>query len=183
MLFFVQRLRVFLARRSWSCNKITIGKNVVFNAPVVMSGEGSILIHDDVVFGHKKSPGFFSEVIHIEARAQGSVVVIGADTVVGNGVSIIAFFSSVEMGARCLLGAYTIVIDSDFHPLLPSERRKAPSSYPVVIGENVTTGFRVFILKGVEIGKDCFIGAGAVVAKKVPACQKVWGNPARFSPI
>ena len=183
MLSFIQCLKILAARFRWSCQELTLGEGVIFNCPVIFSGKGTILVQNDVVFGHKKSPGFFSEIIQIEARASGSTVVIGSESVIGNGVSIIAFFSSVELGSRCLFGSYTIAVDTDFHPLAPDERRDAPKSNPVFIGENVTTGFRSTILKGVEIGDNCFIGAGAVVAKNIPSNQKVWGNPAIFSPI
>lgn len=51
---------------------------------------------------------------------------------------------------------------------------------PVVIGEYVWIGARVIIFPGVNIGNGAAIGAGAVVARSVPECAVVVGNPARI---
>lgn len=50
---------------------------------------------------------------------------------------------------------------------------------PVWIGDDVWIGTRAIILPGVRIGDHAIIGAGAVVAKDVPAWAIVAGNPAR----
>ena len=36
------------------------------------------------------------------------------------------------------------------------------------------------VLPGVQIGKDCTVGAGSVMIKDVPASHVVAGNPARI---
>jgi len=50
---------------------------------------------------------------------------------------------------------------------------------PVKLGRNVWVGENVCILKGVEIGENSVIGAGAVVTRSVPADCIVVGNPGR----
>lgn len=50
---------------------------------------------------------------------------------------------------------------------------------PVVIEDDVWIGTRVIILPGVRIGSGSVVGAGAVVARDVPAYSVVGGNPAR----
>lgn len=54
-----------------------------------------------------------------------------------------------------------------------------PSSGKVKIGNNVALGINVTILKGVEIGDNCYIGAGAVVAKSIPSGSIAAGVPAK----
>lgn len=49
----------------------------------------------------------------------------------------------------------------------------------ITIESNVWVGHRAIILGGVSIGEGAIIGAGAVVAKDVPKCAIVGGNPAR----
>jgi acetyltransferase-like isoleucine patch superfamily enzyme len=83
-----------------------------------------------------------------------------------------------------LFGADAMVVDTDFHPLHPEGRWRAPlsaaGSRPVSIGDDVFVGARAVILKGVHIGNGAVIGAGAVVTRDVPAYAVVAGNPARI---
>lgn len=50
---------------------------------------------------------------------------------------------------------------------------------PVKIGYGSFIGVNAIILPGVEIGRCCIIGAGAVVTKSVPDKTIVGGNPAQ----
>ena len=183
MIFLLQKLRVWLYRRSWECSSIVIGQDVRILAPVRITGSGKVVIRDGVTFGHHKSPGFFSHYILLDARGANACVEIGPDVLVGNGCSIIAFNSTIQIGSKCLLGPQTTIVDSDFHPLPASERRGLPDSRPVKLGRNVTTGFSVVVLKGVDIGDDCFVGAASVVTKSSPPAQILTGSPARRRPI
>ena len=183
MLRLLQRLRVWLFRRSWTCSQIEIGRGVRFLAPVWITGAGRVVIGDGVTFGHKKSPYFFSHYILLDARSTNACIQIGSDALVGNGSSIIAFDSSIQIGSECLLGPQTTIVDSDFHPLVADQRRAKPESRPVRLGRNVTTGFSSIILKGSDVGDDCFIGAAAVVTRSVPPSQILSGSPARHRPL
>ena len=49
----------------------------------------------------------------------------------------------------------------------------------ISVGNNSFIGARVILLPGAEIGKNCIIGAGAVIKKPVPDGSVVVGNPAR----
>ena len=49
---------------------------------------------------------------------------------------------------------------------------------PVKICDNVWIGMNAIILKGVTIGENSVVAAGAVVTKSVPANVVVAGNPA-----
>jgi acetyltransferase-like isoleucine patch superfamily enzyme len=75
------------------------------------------------------------------------------------------------------------IMDSDFHAVEaagngPRYDTKGRSK-PVRIGPNVWIGANAMVLKGVTIGADSIVGAGAVVASNVPAGVVVFGNPAR----
>lgn len=50
----------------------------------------------------------------------------------------------------------------------------------VEIGKDVWIGTRVIILPGVKIGDSSILGAGAVVTKDVPSSTIVGGNPAKI---
>ena len=53
------------------------------------------------------------------------------------------------------------------------------SSGKVTIGNNVSFGHNVTVLKGVHIGDNCFIGAGSIVTKDIPANSVAAGAPAK----
>lgn len=91
--------------------------------------------------------------------------------------------TEVTIGNGVMLGANAFITDTDFHPLLPTNRRYSTEhvgTRPVVIEDNVFIGMNSVILKGVRIGRNSVIGAGSVVARDVPP-NEVWaGSPARF---
>jgi maltose O-acetyltransferase len=84
------------------------------------------------------------------------------------------------IGRDGLFGAHVEIFDSNFHDLDPRRRHGGtPRMAPVEIGENVFVGMGVKVLKGVTIGADSVIGAGAVVASSIPSGVVAAGNPAR----
>lgn len=112
----------------------------------------------------------------------GAEIVIGADTGMSGG-SICAAVS-IRIGTGCLLGANVTLADTDFHALNPANRRynRNPDEIavrPIVIEDNVFIGADVFVLKGVTIGKNSVIGAGAVVTQDIPENAIAAGNPAK----
>ena len=100
----------------------------------------------------------------------------------------------IEIGSFCLVSWNVGIADSDFHPLDPAQRRQdvmalAPfaegrpqrpklKTRPVKICDNVWIGMNAIILKGVTIGENSVVAAGAVVTKDVPPNVVVAGNPA-----
>ena len=109
-----------------------------------------------------------------------------------NGAMIMAN-DRIEIGKHCLISWNVGIADSDFHPLDAAQRRidtmaLAPfykdrpprpeiTAKPVFIKDNVWIGFNAVILKGVTIGENSVIAAGAVVTKDVPANVVFAGNP------
>ncbi|OGC92199.1 hypothetical protein A3D85_02020 [Candidatus Amesbacteria bacterium RIFCSPHIGHO2_02_FULL_47_9] len=107
-------------------------------------------------------------------------LIIG-DNVGVSGGSIVAS-QRIEIGSNTLIGADCVIIDTDFHPLNPHNRRYSTQNVPVSpvsIGRNVFIGMHSIILKGVTIGDNAVVGARSVVASDVPASAVVAGNPAR----
>ena len=100
----------------------------------------------------------------------------------------------IELGSHCLVSWNVGIADSDFHPLEPAQRlvdakalapfyqdrppRPKLTTAPVSIADNVWIGMNAVILKGVTIGENSVVAAGAVVTKSVPANVVVAGNPA-----
>lgn len=113
-----------------------------------------------------------------------------ASLVIGNHVGmsnvVIQCHEKIEIGNHVLLGAGSMVLDSNFHDTDYKERRKSGTgnstakTSPVKIGNDVFIGTRAIICKGVTIGDCSIIAAGSVVVKDVPPRQVWGGNPASF---
>jgi len=100
----------------------------------------------------------------------------------------------IDIGSYCLVSWNVGIADSDFHPLEPAQRlidaqalapyfkdrppRPQLKTAPVKIGNNVWIGMGAVILKGVTIGDNSVVAAGAIVTRSVPANTIVAGNPA-----
>lgn len=66
------------------------------------------------------------------------------------------------------------------HPIFPKLRQQAYQyNFPVHIGKNCWIGAGAVIVPGVTIGDNTVIGAGSVVTKDIPANVVAVGNPCR----
>lgn len=112
---------------------------------------------------------------------------IGDNTMM-NGVSVTAY-KKVVIGKNCQIASGTFISDTDFHPVDPKIREREVMGYKIDyntvnkseinIGNNVWIGWGVIILKGVTIGDNSIIAAGAVVVKDIPENVMAAGNPAK----
>jgi carbonic anhydrase/acetyltransferase-like protein (isoleucine patch superfamily) len=110
----------------------------------------------------------------------GAVLQVGADFAMSGGTLCAA--ESIRIGDRVTIGANSVIVDTDFHPLDPGERLREPErtpAAPIVIEDDVFIGMGCYILKGVTLGRGCVVGAGSVVTRAVPAGMIAAGNPAR----
>ena len=154
-------------------------------------------------FKGKREPAIeFGDHVSVYAASQFAVgehghVKVGSFTLLVG--ALITCESTVEIGSHCLISWGTGIADSDFHPVAAAQRRidaealapyylgqterprEAIKSRPVKIFDNVWIGMNAIVLKGVTIGENSIIAAGAVVTKDVPPNTVVAGNPARFA--
>jgi acetyltransferase-like isoleucine patch superfamily enzyme len=173
--------------------KEPIPSNVVF-------GDG-FYCESAQVFRHLKSkaPGavVFGNHVSVYGGCSFSVGANGrcsvGDFTLLNGALVMAE-ERIEIGSHCLISWNVGIADSDFHPLAPAQRiidshalapffkarppRPEIRTAPVIISDNVWIGMNAVILKGVTIGENSVVAAGAVVTKSVPPNVVVAGNPA-----
>jgi acetyltransferase-like isoleucine patch superfamily enzyme len=117
--------------------------------------------------------------IVLATRSKNAEIIVGED--VGMTGATIVSAERVIIGNRVQIGANSTIVDTDFHPLDPHERRVnflAGGHSPVIIDDDVFIGMHSLILKGVRIGEGSVIGAGSVVTRNVPSFAIVAGNPA-----
>jgi acetyltransferase-like isoleucine patch superfamily enzyme len=142
-----------------------------------MRGRGRLVLGDDVRLSGRSCFFFMS---HVESTPE---IIVGNNVFIGNGCTFAAA-RSIRIGNDCLFGPGVRVHDNDGHPLDPARRRRGEPSNPeenaaVTIGNGVWVAAQATILKGVTIGENAVVGAGAVVTADVPANSVVAGNPAR----
>jgi len=83
----------------------------------------------------------------------------------------------VVIGDGCQIGHQVVFATID-HSLDPEHRHDVDMS-PIVLGRNVWVGSHATILRGVTVGDDSVIAAGAVVTRDVPPRTVVAGVPAK----
>ena len=85
----------------------------------------------------------------------------------------------IYVGDRTMF-APNVVVATAAHPLDPRLREKGLQyNRPVHIGKNCWIGAGALIMPGVTIGDDVVIGAGSVVTKDIPSGVLAYGVPCR----
>jgi acetyltransferase-like isoleucine patch superfamily enzyme len=94
------------------------------------------------------------------------------------GVRIMAA-ESIVIGDACMIAHGVYISDADWHGIY-DRAEPVGNTKPVVLEDNVWIGDSAIICKGVTIGENSIIGAGAVVTKNVPPNSIFAGNPAKL---
>jgi len=109
----------------------------------------------------------------------GQNVNIGGAAVLGNGVKVqnnVSIYDDVVIEDDVFCGP-SMVFTNVTNPRAFVERKHEYKRTLVKKGASI--GANATIVCGVTLGEYCFIGAGSVVTKDVPAYAMVYGNPAR----
>ncbi|WP_435213647.1 acyltransferase [Luminiphilus sp. nBUS_16] len=116
--------------------------------------------------------------IGVWGRAQGEgKITIGNGVLLSPGVRI-ACSDEITIGDGVMMANGAYVTDSDWHGLYDRVARSDLVT-PVRLGDNVWLGDGAKVLKGVTIGENSVVAAGAVVTRDVPDNVVVAGNPAQ----
>jgi acetyltransferase-like isoleucine patch superfamily enzyme len=168
-----QKLGGFMGARRQLRACTHVGRYVRVQGRVYVRTRGTITVGERTLF--------LGTVVPCELIAhEGAVLSIGERGFLNYGVSISAH-QEVRIGAHCLIGNYTNILDNSYHDI--ADHLKTPRSRPVIIGDDVWIGSHAIILPGVSIGNGACIGAGAVVRESVPPRAIVIGNPAQIVSI
>jgi maltose O-acetyltransferase len=108
----------------------------------------------------------------------GTRVSIGAGTFL-NYDCLMLDVAPITIGAACQVASRVQFLTAT-HPIDPEPRRIGwESAKPITLGDNVWLSGGVIVCPGVTIGDDTVVGAGAVVARDLPAGVVAAGVPAR----
>lgn len=105
-------------------------------------------------------------------------ITLGNYCLISPGVCL-ASAEQINIGDNCMLAAEVYISDCDWHGIY-NRIRPFRCSAPVTLHNNVWVGLRAIIGKGLTIGENSVVGAGAVVVEDVPANVVVAGNPAKI---
>jgi len=102
---------------------------------------------------------------------------VGKYCLITPGVRIIAA-ESIEIGDACMFAHGAYISDADWHGIY-DRSEPVGKTKPIILKDNVWIGDSAIVCKGVTIGENSIIGAGAVVTKNIPANVVAVGNPAK----
>lgn len=171
----VVKIKLTLLKIEYSKNLTAYGKVYFYRFPY-----SKIEIGEGVEFRSDKT----SNQIGLMRRCIVSTLSPEAQIVIGencglSGVSIGAE-KGIYIGANVMVGANSLITDTNWHNVHPEKRQlRDPEPGEVIIEDNVFIGYGSIILKNVRIGKNSVIGAGSVVTKNIPANVIAAGNPCR----
>ena len=109
----------------------------------------------------------------------GQNVMIGPDVTVGDNCKVqnnVALYKGVELEQGVFCGP-SCVFTNVMNPRAEIERKS--EFRPTLVRKGATIGANSTIVCGTTLGEYCFIGAGAVVTRDVPAHALMVGSPAR----
>lgn len=99
--------------------------------------------------------------------------------IIGNGVKIqnnVSVYNGVTLEDQVFIGP-SVVFTNVINPRAFIERKN--EFQPTLVKKGASIGANATIICGITIGEYALIGAGALVARSVPAYALVRGNPAR----
>ena len=206
LIFFVKSLPFRLNPSIRFCRSLLVRRPVIFNIDRNSTLRGDLYCDEAslVIMGKVNMPKdtqVFSSsggTVHImEGVNLGKLSTLSAadhsEIVIGEGTSFyssVLLSGSVTIGNGCLFGPNVTVMSgghiiNDRRPIRLQDaeyikEHGRPSDNPVKIGDDCWLGVNVVILPGVELGKGCVVGAGAIVTKSFDDYSVVGGVPARL---
>lgn len=153
--------------------KIEIGDNVVIDDNVVLDAKGAnnkgLFIGNGVFVGRNTILSCKNGDIYLDDQAN---IGFNCEIFSANEVRV---GKNVLMAAYCYLVGGTHTFARTDIPMLLQERE----ARGIRVGDNAWLGAHVVVFDGTAIGKECVIGAGAVVNSDVPDWQIAVGIPAK----
>lgn len=104
---------------------------------------------------------------NVEISSTDGKIILEKNIFVNRNTMIVAH-ESVTVGEGTTIGPNVVIYDHDHvFGKRKLESNNSFSTAPVVIGKNVWIGAGAIILKGVEIGDNAIVGAGTIVTKNI----------------
>ena len=175
----ISRIYGAIFRRIWHIlNKPrfgALGYKSFIKHPLLIQGAKNILIGDKVYVAYKSWLAASPDTKELVCKLE-----IGSGTVLGNFNHIYAT-KSIVIGKNVLTADKVYIADNQHcyeDPKIPILHQPIKQIKTVEIGDGTWLGESVCII-GANVGKNCVIGANAVVTKDIPDYSVAVGAPAR----
>ena len=158
---------------------LKLGSNSSIENPKVIFGAENISIGSNTSIGHSSWIAAFNSYLNQNFSPN---IIIKNNVRIGNYACITAI-DEIVIEDGCLFSEYVYISDH-YHGVDPSTNL-SPKDQPlfskgkVFIGKNTFVGYRVTILSGVTLGRNCVIGSHSVVNKSFPDYSMIAGSPAK----
>jgi acetyltransferase-like isoleucine patch superfamily enzyme len=159
---------------------LSIGLNSFIEDSKPIIGAKYTTIMDNTSIGHSSWIAAFDNYLNQKFTPE---IKIGNNVRIGNYACITAI-DEVSIEDGCLFSEY-IYISDHYHGVDPGTNL-SPKDQPlfskgkVKIGKNTFLGYRVTVLSGVTLGKNCVVGSHSVVNKSFPDYSMIAGSPAKL---
>ncbi|MHA1839897.1 MAG: acyltransferase, partial [Candidatus Ranarchaeia archaeon] len=154
-----------------SSGKVELGKGVFIRENAVLNAFKGISLGDHTKIDRKVIVGGM--------QSERSEFVMGYDCMVSHH-SYLNVTREIHIGNRSGVGGFSCLFT---HGSWQNIFHGFPVKFgPIVFEDDVYTGWNIFVMPDVRIGKGATIGAGAVVTKNVPAYALALGVPAKIIP-
>ena len=146
----------------------------------------SAFIDEPVSIGKGTKIWHFSHIMK-EARIGKNCIIgqnvhIASGAIIGNNVKIqnnVSVYNGVILEDNVFCGP-SMVFTNIINPRSAYPRNTPDHYYKTLVKEGTTIGANATIICGYTLGRQAFIGAGAVVTGDIPDYALVYGNPARI---
>jgi acetyltransferase-like isoleucine patch superfamily enzyme len=152
-------------------NLLHIGHSCSIGAHIEILGNNNTIFLDDGVYYNQGWLGI---------RTSGATIRIGRNTTIGSATISAHESASILIGEDCMLSVDIFMDVSDMHPLLDAATgERINPAQDIKLNNHVWIGYRVTLLKGVDVGAGSVIAAGSVAGGTIPSGCVAAGNPAR----
>jgi len=162
-----------------STSKILIGKNSKIFPARRVDGEQYIVIGDNTTIMPDAWLSAYDKYWNFTYKPS---INIGNSVYIGSRACITGI-NKITIGDYCVISE-DVYISDHMHGVNPENgpiaRQALISKGEVNVGENTFLGFRVSVLPGVSLGKNCVVGAHSVVTHSFPDYSMIAGIPARL---
>lgn len=173
---------VYFNRWYFKAKKIEYGINLNVIGNMFVYGKGNIKIGNNFMMTNDGGINPISSNLKGSFYTEENAFVNIGDNV-GMSATRLWISKGLTIGNNVKIGACTLLIDTDTHPIDYNIRRtsnEGTKASPIKIEDDVWIGAHCIILKGVTIGARSIIGAGSVVTKDIPCDCIAVGNPCKI---